>query len=153
MSARESNTWDWLRGARKAFGPELFIRRLENAVSTGDADVDGSFVGDPFYIELKAGNRPARPTTVIRHEPVKDEQVTFADAVLAAGASHSFLVQVGSGAYPERRFFVIPGHLGRWLQSFRTEAELAEFGTEVYGPGEAIATTIRLIKELSSDDY
>lgn len=151
MSATESNLWQWLRGARKVLGRSLKMRRLENAVSTGDADVDGLLSGRPFDLELKAGARPKRPTTVIRHEPVKQGQVDYADEVLEAGGAHGFLIQVGEGH--ARRIYLLHGRLGRWLMPHRTERELATFGYLVHTPAEAIELATKLKGPYSDDAY
>lgn len=150
MSAKESNTWQWLRGALGHFGPLLTMRRVENLVSTGDGDVDGILDGKPFDLELKAAKRPARPTTKLRHEPVKRGQIDYAKAVLAAGGAHAFLVQVGEAW--ERRFFLVHGALGDWLAAGRTENELASHTVEVYSAPEAVERAT-MMKGAWNDGY
>lgn len=150
MAATEANLWQWLRGARKALGDSLSMRRVENAVGIGDGDVDLVWNGRPGDIELKAARRPKRASTVIRHEPVKAGQVDYADEVLKAGGAHAFLIGVGEGR--ARRFYLVHGKLGRWLQAFRTEEELGRFGVEVFTPAEAVEKATEM-KGPYSDEY
>jgi hypothetical protein len=43
----------------RALRPHLpgYVKRVENAVHSGDPDVEGIYLGKPYYIELKEDNR------------------------------------------------------------------------------------------------
>lgn len=100
----ESTLWTWLKGARKTEGSALHIRRVENMTSTGDADVDGVYLGEDFAIELKAGKRPARDTSRIKHHAITEAQCEWHEARYDAGGASACLIQVGEDRY------IFPGY-------------------------------------------
>lgn len=106
----EDTLWTWLKGARKYYGEGLHMRRVENMVSTGDADVDGVVLGLDFAIELKACKRPKRDSTLLAYHSVTDAQVQWHHDRWASGGASAFLLQVGT----ER--FLISSSLARSLQ-------------------------------------
>lgn len=120
--ASESSLWQWLRGARKYFGAGLHITRIENTAGVGAPDVEGMLLGDQFQLELKiASVRPARATTKLRFgSPLRESQLEWCEARLAAGGRVGYLIQVGQGT--DRSVYLIPGQLARVLHEGVTES-------------------------------
>jgi len=52
-SYTETTLYNWLYGAKRTFGNRLRLERVENCVSDGMPDVDGTLDGEGFKIELK----------------------------------------------------------------------------------------------------
>lgn len=143
MSATENATWAWLKKARDFYGADLHIRRVENAISTGDPDVDGVLKGEGFTLELKACERP-RGVTVLRYHEVTWAQVEWHEMRLAAGGASGFLVQVGSGR--DARRYVVHGSTARALREGVTEFWLSrQGGILVERPQDAIAEAVNLL--------
>jgi hypothetical protein len=96
----EASLFAWLKKAESELGRRLHIRRIENLVGVGDADVSGVFDGLYFDIELKTADRPARDSTVILNSNrnyVRAEQKVWHRTRWMAGGNNFVLLQVGSG--------------------------------------------------------
>jgi hypothetical protein len=139
----ETTLWEWLRGARRAIGPALHMRRVENAVGVGDGDVDGVLEARDFMLELKFAKRPARESTplTLGHN-VTNEQIDFARDRLAAGGAYAFLIQVGAGA--DRAIYLVPPHVGPALQArMITEKDLYRYRVTEPASTLRLATCMR----------
>ena len=136
----ESNLWTWLRRARDVFGPALHIRRVENAISTGDPDVEGQLLGEgQFNIELKVAKRPKRELTRLRfgHE-VTQAQVEWADDRLEAGGACAFLIAVGGPFDGGRAIYLLHGIYAEELVGGVTEQWLKEHALQCNRPEEVV---------------
>lgn len=116
--ARENRLWKWLSGARKTFKLSLHMSRIENAVGSGMADVEGCLRGDQFWIELKSVARPARASTPLRPK-FQPKQAPWLRRRVEAGGRAYVLVQVGSGS--DARRYLIHGRLAEEVEAGRTE--------------------------------
>ncbi len=99
MSGPESNLW---RTVNAALGPFGKLRRIENSLEEGGADVayvltrpkPGSLPASG-WIELKAvDDYPARAKTPLRIEHLTKEQVLFAEDWAAAGGRAWLLLRI-----------------------------------------------------------
>lgn len=100
---RENHLWAWLRRVEKWLGHRrglLDWRRVENAVSVGDPDVEGCFSGGCFNIELKAVARTAMIEVGLR-----PHQAQWIRRRALAGGWAFVLVQVGSD-HDARRYLI-----------------------------------------------
>jgi len=145
--ATESSLWKWLSKARDDFGPLLHIRRIENAISAGDFDVEGHLSGyGAFNIELKVAPRPARESTTLRFgSSVKQNQVEWARDRIEAGGAASFLIQVGAGA--DRAIYLVHGLYGPVLMQGLTESALKGYAEKCLKPSETIKAAALMIRE------
>lgn len=143
MSTTENALWAWLKKARDFYGKDLHIRRVENAISTGDADVDGVLLAEGFALELKACERPRRETVLGYHE-VTLAQVEWHDMRLDAGGASGFLIQVGSGREAAR--YVVHARHARALRRGVTESWLRVQSVCVDRPPDAIVEAVNLIQ-------
>lgn len=141
----ESNLWDWLAKARVPLRRDLHMRRVENAVSTGDPDVELCYRGHAGNLELKHAPRPARGGKLHFGSPMKRDQVEWGLDRLAAGGAHGFLISVGKGA--ERAVYLIHGSYGpAMLDNGVTEDYLTEHGRRITDPATAVQYAVRLTK-------
>jgi hypothetical protein len=134
--ATETTLWTWLKKARDFFGEVLHLRRVENAVSTGDPDTDGVLSGAAFTLELKVCARPARGSTRLRFHEVTIAQRDWHEARIAAGGASAFLIQVGEGH--DARRYVVHGWLVRRLMEGVDENWLIANGRLAPKPQDAI---------------
>lgn len=68
MTSLEKNLWAWLyKGVRYTKG--LHITRIENGADTGTPDVEGCYLGNQFWIELKVGELQKNGNVKLRYEP------------------------------------------------------------------------------------
>jgi hypothetical protein len=119
------------------------MRRIENAVSEGDFDVDGVFLGEPFALELKVAKRPARRTTKLRFgEPIKDTQEEWGRERLEAGGAAAYLIQVGEGHAALR--YLVRASYGARLQAGVTEEELDALACLCDTAAETIQLAVRM---------
>jgi hypothetical protein len=143
MAATESNLWAWLSKARVVLGPDLDMRRIENAVGFGDPDVELCYLGFGCDLELKAAPRPVRGGRLHFGSPMKREQVEWGLKRLAAGGAHGFLIQVGEGA--DRSVYLVHGRLGpAMLEGGVTEGWLVAHGLHVHYPASAVQYAVHL---------
>lgn len=140
--ANETSLWNWLKKARDYFGSALHIRRVENAVSTGDPDADGILKGKDFTIELKCCARPARGSTRLRYHDVTINQVEWHKHRLAAGGASAFLIQVGDG--PEAVRYLVHGAEAHALAEGVNENWLIAHAIKVGGPADAVERAVNL---------
>ncbi len=120
----ETDLWDWLKQSNVGSGRDLHMRRVENLVGVGDADVSGCYRGRYFDIELKTAARPARWDTVVlnpRNEYVRPAQKVWHRCRWLAGGNNFVLLQVGSGGEAIR--YLLPGDLIRSIED-KTEDHL-----------------------------
>lgn len=137
----EDTLWTWLKKARKSLGEGLHMRRVENSVTTGDADVDGIILGMDFAIELKACKRPARNSTRLDYHEVTDQQVEWHSKRWAAGGASIFLIQVGEERYAVR------GNMAQKLQDGINMEWLWLFGRPVTNAAACIEHAAHQRKE------
>lgn len=128
----ESTLWTWLKGAREIASRRLDMRRMENGISTGDADVDGIYRGRDFAIELKSCKRPARETSKLQFHEVTQAQVDWHSNRQDAGGASCFLIQVGKERY------IVHGRLAPILREGVTREWLFRFGQPVLNPMAAV---------------
>lgn len=76
--------------------PGLHLQRVENVVATGVPDVEGCYVGESFWCELKGCDRPAKRTTPIRYK-LTLEQVEWLEKRWRAGGNCFLYIRVGVG--------------------------------------------------------
>ena len=95
MKTRERNLWRWLAQARKVYGGDLHMSRIENAVGSGAPDVTGTFRGRRFDIELKTCDRPKRAATPVRFV-VQPSQRVWRRLEARAGGYPYLLLQIAT---------------------------------------------------------
>jgi hypothetical protein len=142
--AKESGTWLWLKKARLIFRASLHMHRIENSVMAGMPDVEGFLEdGGQFWLELKAEERPKRPTTPVRFAMKKRvAQVEWLKKRWAIGGKAFLLLQVGTGA--ERKIYLVPGKFSEEVRDGLTEDQLLEIAT--YCEGGSRLTPDRVIR-------
>lgn len=118
---REARLWRWLKLAKKVFRNRLHMSRVENAVGTGMADVEGCLEGSQFWLELKCEARPKDPKTKIvpRFEP---EQEPWHRRRRLSGGRAFVLFQIGAGSSARR--YLLPGDLIPKMKEGLTERQL-----------------------------
>lgn len=123
----ESSLWQSLKGGRKIIGPWLHMDRVENAAVSGHGDVEGQYrTRGQFWLELKAAERPARASSMVRYT-VRDSQVEWNWQRWMAGGNNWFLCQVGRDH--NRVLYLIPGNRGAALQKGMTESAMESIAT------------------------
>lgn len=126
VAITETSLWDWLKKAENGLDRELHMRRIENLVGVGDADVSGCYLGRYFDIELKTAGRPARATTNVLNSKanyIRPEQKVWHRSRWAAGGNNFVLLQIGS--LKDARRYLIPGLYIRSIED-RTEDEIVK---------------------------
>ena len=93
----EKALWRWLREGTK--GKPCHLQRVENSLARGVLDVEGCINGVAFWLELKAGPAPARDTSLVQCEPLKDRQREFIRRRLDVGGRAWVLYRVGRDVY------------------------------------------------------
>jgi hypothetical protein len=119
--AREARLWQWLREGWRGT-PLLDVRRVENLVGEGDADVQGCHDSRYFELELKGVDRPARPDTPLAIE-VRPAQPVRHRLRWRAGGNVWLYVRVGVGR--DVRRYLLPGALTARVREGVTEQWLA----------------------------
>ena len=119
--AREHNLWTWFREGLKG-QPGLHVKRVENAVSQGDPDLQGCWCGTYFEVELKGLDRPSRPETEL-DVGLRTAQVSYLETRVACGGNAWVYVRVGRDR-TTRRYLVKARHV-RLLEAGLTEEALA----------------------------
>lgn len=120
----ETSLWEWLKQSNVGSDRDLHMRRIENLVGVGDADVSGCHLSRYFDLELKTAARPARPTTVVLNSSskyVRPEQKVWHRLRWLAGGNNYVLLQVGSGGHGKR--YLLPGLYIRGIED-KTEEQL-----------------------------
>ena len=126
---RESKLWSWLKLGGKDFKERLHMSRVENAVGSGMADVEGCLkdletrVGIQFWIELKCESRPTNPDTKIKPR-FQPGQGPWHRRRRRSGGRTFVLLQVGAGGSARR--YMLPGELIPSMQKGMTEKRLEE---------------------------
>jgi len=126
---RESKLWSWLKLGGKAFKEHLHMSRVENAVGSGMADVEGCMkhkdhgIGIQFWIELKCESRPARSDTKIKPR-FQPGQGPWHRRRRGSGGRAFVLLQVGARSSARR--YMLPGELIPSMQKGMTEKRLEE---------------------------
>lgn len=140
--ALEKSLWQRVRKAGQALkriGHGVHLRRVENAVGTGDPDVNGCIDGGIFDIELKSEHRPARSATPIRPKVRADQEIWLRERVEAGCKTAFVLIQVGEAA--NARAYLIPGH--RYSEITTTEDQLQELS--ILTPAEACGPMTKIL--------
>lgn len=97
------------------------MSRVENAVGSGMADVEGCLDSTQFWIELKCEPRPARRSTPIKPRFEPSQEPWHRRRRLSGGRTF-VLLQVGSGAAARR--YLLFGKLIPELEKGMTEQRL-----------------------------
>ena len=105
LKDKETSLWKWLKAGADSLGHGAHLRRVENAVLTGDPDVEGCVGGAEFNIELKTCPEPTRTGGVLVR--ITEEQIYWHYRRRRAGGQSWLLVRVGSGA--KARHYLLPG--------------------------------------------
>lgn len=149
---QESNLWKWLRSGvgemiaqldraapKMKIPAMLHWTRIENGlVGSGTLDVNGTFNGRGFWIELKSVKRPAETKTGINTE-VTAHQAMFALAEIRAGGNAWLLIEVGG----DRRYLVNARYALDLTEPIKEKrlAKLAEWTEDPFDVIEVIVDT------------
>lgn len=100
----ETQLWRWLSGARLSLaGHRLHLVRMENAIGSGQPDVNGCLDGVDFWIELKCCSLPKRDGLV--RPRFRPTQLPWIRRRHAAGSRVAVLLQIGAGSDGERYIY------------------------------------------------
>ena len=101
---RENRLWGWLAKVKPILKYLLVLERVENSLMKGMADVNGSYCGKSFWLELKCAARPSNALTKVSIK-FQHGQPEWHKRRARAGENTFILIQVGSGA-KARRYLV-----------------------------------------------
>lgn len=120
--ADESSLWEWLSKAEEPLAFDLHMNRVENSAMKGTPDVEACYLTMGFHIELKALERPAKPSTPIDTE-ISEQQAWWAVRRRLAGGRSFFLIQIGSG-HDAKRYLIPATYVESLTENSVTESDL-----------------------------
>ena len=112
MSSRETSLWRWLSKAKPIYRKRLFMRRVENLVSSGFSDVIGCCDEVNFYIELKCEDYVDDKEIHVRFEP---GQIEFMEELIDAGGNYYVLLNAKNLVSGKETKLLISGTEGKIL--------------------------------------
>lgn len=113
MDKKERAFWNRVR---PGFGKKVFVKRIENGVSTGDPDVFVMKGGKAIWIELKWADLPVRFTSKLLGKGAvrKDQENWHLEYWHKGGTSY---ILIGTGGYD----YLMPGKLADLLNDMSVE--------------------------------
>lgn len=120
MNGSEKSLWRWLSNDQwvKAQSRKVLqMNRVENVAGSGMPDVEGIYLKEQFWFELKVAGRPARGGNVdVKH--MRPKQVEWLHNRWLAGGNAWVLLRVKDALY------LIPGKYSLQVKHGLTEDEL-----------------------------